>query len=131
MTSPRQHRPAFTLSFRLIGGVAVVRVSGELDVLAAPALREHLRTAMRLSPARTVVVDVAEVSFCDSVGLSELVVALHRSQTSGARLVLSGVNGSLERLLYRTGLRKHFERYATWGEAAQAEGGATPIAHPG
>ncbi|MFG3440982.1 STAS domain-containing protein [Nonomuraea sp. NPDC047897] len=118
MTSQPQHAPTFTVSLALVDGVAVVRAGGELDLVAAPALREHLRAAARL-PSQRVVVDLAGVSFCDSVGMSELVVALNRSQNSGGRLVLSGVQGSLERLLYRAGLHNLFERHATWQDAVR------------
>lgn len=118
MTSQRQHTPTFTVSLGLVDGVAVLRVGGELDLVAAPALREHLRAAARL-PSQRVVVDLSDVSFCDSVGMSELVVALNNSQNSGGRLVLSGVRGSLERLLYRTGLHNLFERHATWQDAVR------------
>ncbi|MEU8104651.1 STAS domain-containing protein [Nonomuraea muscovyensis] len=116
MSSQHQHAPTFTVSLTLVDGVAVVRVGGELDMVAAPALREQLRAAARL-PSQRVVVDMTDVSFCDSVGMSELIVALNNSQNSGGRLVLSGVRGSLERLLYRTGLHNLFERHATWQEA--------------
>ncbi|MFI6450465.1 STAS domain-containing protein [Streptosporangium amethystogenes] len=102
-----------TVSAKLYDGVAVIRVAGELDLATAPALRRHLRAAT-LPPAPPVlIVDVREVSFCDSIGMSELVLALHRSQIDGQRLILSGLRGSLERLLYRTGLHNVFERHAS------------------
>ncbi|WP_433257443.1 STAS domain-containing protein [Streptosporangium sp. CA-135522] len=125
MTSQRQHLPVLTVSAKLHNGVAVIRVAGELDLTTAPALRRRLRAAA-LPPAPPVlIVDVREISFCDSVGMSELVLALHRSQIDGQRLILSGLHGSLERLLYRTGLRNVFERHASCDAALRQVGAET------
>ncbi|MFF5205278.1 STAS domain-containing protein [Streptosporangium sp. NPDC000396] len=122
MTSQWQHPPMFRVSSHQCDGVTVISVSGELDLITAPTLRKHLRAAA-LPPATPVlIVDMSEVSFCDSVGMSELVLALHRSQTDGVRLMLSGVHGNLERLLYRTGLHNAFEQHTSRDEALRQAG---------
>jgi anti-anti-sigma regulatory factor len=49
--------------------------------------------------------------------MSELILARHHSKCAGVRLILSGVHGNLEQLLYRTGLHNLFERYPTCEDA--------------
>ncbi|MGV9309705.1 STAS domain-containing protein [Nonomuraea sp. NPDC003727] len=117
MTSQLQGRTPFTVSTRRSRKVALVRVAGELDLATAPTLRAHLRAATAPSASSVLILDLSGVTFCDSVGLSELVVALQHSQNRGKRLVLSGVPASLDDLLYRTGLHKILERRATCDEA--------------
>ncbi|PWJ48175.1 anti-sigma B factor antagonist [Quadrisphaera granulorum] len=60
------------------GDVTVVRVSGELDIRAAPELRGVLRGLLRHdgdAGAPRVVVDLREVTFMDSTALGVLVQA--------------------------------------------------------
>lgn len=52
----------------------VVAVAGEVDVSTAPTLTQALETALRGHPSR-LVVDLHEVSFLGSAGLSALVQA--------------------------------------------------------
>ncbi|WP_449062251.1 STAS domain-containing protein [Planomonospora algeriensis] len=100
---------AFTLSSETCGDVIVVHASGELDYRSAPVLREHLGHIWATPGTAVLIVDLSEVAFCDSVGLSELVDALQRSEAADVRLMLSGVHGVLSRVLSITGLRKAFE----------------------
>lgn len=122
MTSQLQGRTPFTISSRRFHKVALVRVAGELDLATAPTLRAYLRAATAPSASSVLILDLSGVTFCDSVGLSELIVGLQNSQNRGKRFVLSGVPASLDDLLYRTGLHKILERRATCDEALrQAE----------
>jgi anti-sigma B factor antagonist len=81
----------------------VISVSGELDLASSPALEEELERVAK-SDATVIVVDLAELEFMDSTGLSVLVRAHQRAQDSGRRLGL--VNGSqqVQRLLALTGV---------------------------
>lgn len=64
-----------------------MRVSGEIDLLTAPQLSEHLG---RLNGRVTV--DFADVTFIDSSGLSVLVREHQRLDGSDGRLTLRGLN---------------------------------------
>ncbi|MFC4062230.1 STAS domain-containing protein [Planomonospora corallina] len=99
------------------GDTVVVHVSGELDYRSAPLLREHLDGVWGRSGVTVLVVDLSRVAFCDSVGLGELVTALQRSEAQGVRLMLSGVQGVLARVLSITGLRRAFEIHTDLGTA--------------
>ncbi|MFF0309118.1 anti-sigma factor antagonist [Streptosporangium sp. NPDC004379] len=120
MASQPQSATALTISSQTRDGVVILRARGELDLGSAPVLRDRLREATERPAAPALVVDLAEVSFCDSVGMSELVLALHRSEDQGLRLALSGVHGSLERLLLATGLHNVFDIHPTFVDAFRA-----------
>ncbi|WP_327047853.1 STAS domain-containing protein [Microbispora sp. NBC_01189] len=108
------------------GDALVVRMQGDLDAGTAHLLREELRQVWESSTTSVLVIDVAEVMFCDSRGLSELISALQRGQAANVRLILTGVQGVLRRVLTITGLRKVFEQHATVEEALAGASDAGP-----
>ncbi|OUC92622.1 STAS domain-containing protein [Streptosporangium minutum] len=120
------HGSAFTISCDLHENAAVVRVGGELGFHSAPLLREQLRRIWDGPDSPFLVVDLTEVTFCDSVGLSELVSALQHSEATGTRFVLSGVHGPLARVLTITGLRKAFEIHPSSDDALRQAAEARP-----
>ena len=82
----------------------VVIVSGELDLDTADSLRALLRAPE--AQAGTVVLDLREVTFIDSSGLSAVVGHHHRSKADGFRFAVAvGGAPAVERLLDLTGLR--------------------------
>ncbi|MBG0828244.1 STAS domain-containing protein [Planomonospora sp. ID67723] len=89
------------------GGITVMHVRGELDISSAPILRAHLEPLRKQADLRALVMDIAEVSFCDSTGLSELIAAFNHCRTRGAGFALAGARGIMQRLLTITGLRSH------------------------
>lgn len=93
----------FRLEVRSDDHTTVISVSGELDLASSPALEEELERVAK-SDATVIVVDLAELEFMDSTGLSVLVRAHQRAEQSGRRLGL--VNGSqqVQRLLTLTGV---------------------------
>jgi anti-sigma B factor antagonist len=84
-----------------VGEIAVLALSGELDLAAAPALRERLAEA-RATGARGLVLDMAEVTFLDSSALREILRADAALRTDGVPLVLATVQPAVERLLELT-----------------------------
>jgi len=93
----------FRVEVRNTDGAAVISVSGELDLASSPALEEELERVAQ-SEAQVVVVDLRNLEFMDSTGLSVLVRAHQRAEEKGRRLGL--VNGSqqVQRLLTLTGV---------------------------
>jgi anti-sigma B factor antagonist len=85
----------------LVDGITVLALSGELDLAAAPALRDRLDDA-RAAGGRGVVLDMAEVTFLDSSALRELLRADAALRTDGVPLVLAAVRPPVERLLELT-----------------------------
>jgi anti-sigma B factor antagonist len=85
------------------GEAAVIRVSGELDLASSPALEEEL-ARVSSSEASLVIVDLRDLEFMDSTGLSVLVRGHQRAAENSQRFGV--VNGSqqVQRLLSLTGV---------------------------
>ena len=66
--------------YRLSHGVAVVDVRGEVDISTCVLLRERLLLALTDRDRRSMVVNLADVSFIDSAGIGVLVEVWHRAQ---------------------------------------------------
>jgi anti-sigma B factor antagonist len=106
-------------------GFTVVEVGGEVDVASAPQLRDCLRQMIDAG-SRQLVVDLRQVDFMDSVGLSVLVGALRRlrghDQQAGS-LQLVCAEGLVLRILRLTGLDRVFPLHATLAEALGGDPG--------
>ena len=108
----RQPEPA-------VGGVTapevrVIRPRGELDI----ATVDELDRVLREVPATShLVIDLAEVTFVDSVTLSRLVRAARLHETAGTAVVLAGAAGIVQRVLSITQLDVVLRCTATVPEA--------------
>ncbi|MFF4006656.1 anti-sigma factor antagonist [Streptomyces sp. NPDC001717] len=82
----------------------VVHVGGEMDIDRAPMLRNALHTAItRPGRPAEIVVDLADLSFCDSSGLNALIQARHDAEEHGKQLVLRAPQHQFLHLLDITG----------------------------
>jgi anti-sigma B factor antagonist len=93
----------FRVEVRSDGRGAVITVSGELDLASSGALEEEfLRVAD--SGAEQVIVDLRDLEFMDSTGLSTLVKAHQRAEEAGQRFGLVRGSPQVQRLLSLTGV---------------------------
>jgi anti-sigma B factor antagonist len=95
--------PSPTLSANLERrpGVAVVDVTGELDLDGAPILCAAIESA---ALDEHVVVDLSRVGFCDSTGLKALLDAAREIAARGRRLVVvAPEDGPVRRVIAMTG----------------------------
>jgi anti-sigma B factor antagonist len=99
------------------GDVAVLAVSGEVDVATVPRLREQLH-ALVASGTPRIVVDLDAVDFLDSTGLGVLVGALKRVRANGGELALVCTSARIRKVFEVTGLTKVFALFDTVDEAA-------------
>jgi len=84
-----------------------VRLTGELDVATAPALRDEV--VRLISEGRTtMVVDCSELTFVESTGLGVLIGARARCLAANGGVSLTGVRPALQRLLAVTGIESLF-----------------------
>lgn len=84
-----------------------VRLLGELDMSTAPQLREELLRVIA-GGARMVTVDLSELAFVDSTGLSVLITGLKRLRQQGGEMALRSPNPGTRRVLEITGLTEVF-----------------------
>jgi anti-sigma B factor antagonist len=100
-------------------GAIVVRLSGELDLYNAEALRAGLLEATEGRPER-VVVDLGAVRFIDSTSLGVLIEARGRFP-DGRGFMLAAPGLETSRALEVSGLDRHFAIHATVGDALAAD----------
>lgn len=106
------------INTRLVGTTAV------LDIQAAPAADEglsDLRPAIRLAldhGARTIIVNLQNVTAIDSSGISQLASGHMTAANSGGRLKLCNLSRKLNAVFAVTRLNSVFDVYDTEAEAA-------------
>lgn len=84
-----------------------LRVAGEVDIQSSPALQTHL-TRMLDEGHTSIVIDLSEVSFLDSTGLSVLIAGLKRCQGAGGDLRVASPQPNVRRVFEVTGLADVF-----------------------
>jgi anti-sigma B factor antagonist len=90
----------------------VVQPSGQLDMETAPRLRAAIDQLIQ-GGDRRIVVDLGRLTFCDSIGLSTLVVAARTCATDGGYLRLARPTPFLLNLLTVVGVRDALEVFDT------------------
>ncbi|WP_343233674.1 STAS domain-containing protein [Streptomonospora sp. PA3] len=85
------------------GDCAVVAVRGEIDLYTAPQLQSGLVNALE-DGARRLMVDMSQVEFCDSTGMSVLLSAMKRARTKEGDLALVAPKPGVRKVLEVTGL---------------------------
>ncbi|MFF3215487.1 STAS domain-containing protein [Streptomyces sp. NPDC002886] len=82
----------------------VVHVGGEMDVDRAPMLRDALYTAItQPNGPDEIVIDLADLSFCDSSGLNVFIGARHTATDHDRHISLRNPQPQFLRLLEMTG----------------------------
>ncbi len=109
----------FRVEVREMDGATVIMISGELDLATAPALEEELDRAAQSD--RHLILDLRELDFMDSTGLSVLVRAHQAAEESGRPLSLVKGPPQVQRLLSLTGVAERLNVVET-PEDAPGEG---------
>ena len=84
-----------------------VRLLGELDMSTAPRLGDEL-VRLAADGATMVVVDLSDLAFIDSTGLSVLIAGLKRLRQQGGDMALRSPTPSTRKVLEITGLTEVF-----------------------
>ena len=84
-------------------GSVVLALSGELDVVSAPALERHLDEALA-EPHAHLTLDLGELTFVDSAGVSVLIKAKQDAEANGRTLVLARPTEQVLRVFALVGL---------------------------
>ncbi|MFF6997538.1 STAS domain-containing protein [Streptomyces sp. NPDC008313] len=108
------------------GEWAVLRVSGEMDLMTSPTVRQRVHDVVA-DGRHSLVLDLSEVLFCDSSGVGVLIATrrLIRSCQGRLRLILparGAEDGShVNRVLSALGVRRLFDVYPDVGTALDEE----------
>jgi anti-sigma B factor antagonist len=90
----------------------VVKLSGEVDLAVAPALQEQL-DLLSSAGASTIVVDLLDATFIDSIALGVLVSGLDRCRAAGGDLLLLVTSPRILKVLEITGLSTIFSIHSS------------------
>ena len=83
------------------------RLVGELDLVTVPAFEQRVE-GLRAEGARHLTLDLADLSFIDSTGLSALVATLKRYRADGGNVILRSPTRATTKVLEISGLLQVF-----------------------
>lgn len=101
-----------SLSSQTERGFAIAALGGELDIAAAPMLREKL-LAMLGPAASRLIIDLSAISYADATGLAVLVATARRAGLLGGFLRLAAPSPEAADVLSITGLDRHLAIFPT------------------
>jgi anti-sigma B factor antagonist len=87
----------------------VLRLKGRLGIDSSPALRDRFLAMLRSQSPKTLVVDLAEVSYIDTSGVATLLEALKWARNRQTTLCLKGLQGRPLHLFEVAGVLPLFE----------------------
>jgi anti-sigma B factor antagonist len=100
--------------------VTVLAVSGELDLATISVLKEIVGAEL-VEGAKPVVLDLSELSFCDSTGLGSFVALYRQAEAVGATLALAAPRKRVADLLQISGINQVVSVYDTVAAAVDAQ----------
>jgi anti-sigma B factor antagonist len=100
----------------LPGGIAVLRLSGKLNMVSAASVRETVASLVGAGSTR-VVVDLADVDFLDSSGLGALVSGLKSTRQAGGDLRIASPGEQVRLVLRLTNMERVLIPYESPEEA--------------
>ena len=89
------------------GGLVVV-LRGDIDFTTSPGVLEVIRAGAGSAAASDIRVDLSEVTFMDSSGISVLVQLLHLAEERGVRLHVERPGAKVRDQLHMSGLAEVF-----------------------
>jgi anti-sigma B factor antagonist len=96
---------AFAIREHRQDALAVLALTGELDMASAPVFQEHV-DALVATGTIQVVVDIAGLSFCDSAGLNAFIRGDRQCAVRGGWLRLTHAQGHVARVIEMSGLHE-------------------------
>lgn len=90
------------------GGEIVLALTGELDIDTASVLLEHIQLMDLEGDIKVVTVDLDQLGFMDSSGISGLIELHRRVEVRGIELRLVNVSDTYRRIIEIDGLTQYF-----------------------
>jgi anti-sigma B factor antagonist len=109
----------FQATERILDGVRIVAIDGELDIATSPQMRELLSHAAK-DVNRPLVVDLTGCSFIDSTGLATLLHGAKPAQHGESHAALVSPGGEVRKLLELTAIDRTLPVFETVEEAVAA-----------
>jgi anti-anti-sigma factor len=106
-------------------GLAVVNMQGRLDAAAAPTFKNQIVEAISQGNVR-LALQVAHVSFMDSIGLGALVSAFKAARKASGDISIIAPSAQVQKLLRLTAMDRVFKVFGSEEEALQQFQGAAP-----
>ena len=106
------------VDMREVNGVAVVALSGDIDLQSSPAVRQQLLACF--DHHDRVVVDLSSVTYIDSSGVASLVEAFQLSRKKNGSFSLVNVSNAVMRVLSLARLDRVFSIHPTVEAAVAA-----------
>jgi anti-sigma B factor antagonist len=110
------HRHGFEVQESWSDRLVVLSVSDEVDILSAPQLAEEICGALDKAPAG-LVVDLTEVNFLASVGMSVLVAAQEAAEAMSVPFGIVAEGAATSRPIRLLGIDAILTLYPTLGDA--------------
>ncbi|MDX2081451.1 MAG: STAS domain-containing protein [Terrimicrobiaceae bacterium] len=101
------------------GDVTTLKISGEIDLHASPALRTELQACLEEKTPR-LLLDFTDVGYIDSSGLATLIEYVRECGKFGGRLALFGLKAKVKTIFELVRLNELFSISATSDEALAA-----------
>ncbi|HWI54237.1 MAG TPA: anti-sigma F factor antagonist [Desulfobacteria bacterium] len=98
----------------------IVRVAGELDLVAAEQFRTEIDSAMEKNCSDNIILNLDEVRFIDSSGLGVILGRYKKVKMRGGKMALVSAPAQVKRILELSGVLNIASSYKTENEALQA-----------
>ena len=102
------------------GRCTTLHATGALDYGSSPLLKEQTDAALEAMDHPRLVIDLTEVTFCDSTGYGVLMYALTHVRRLAGSLILVGTSAIMRQRLNRLGVGELFDTRSTVEEAINA-----------
>jgi len=102
------------------GNNVVVRLAGELDLVAAAAFKEAVDDLLDRRPGTCLYVNLERVTFLDSAFLGALLGRYRRISQAGGRMGIVGAPGAVRPTLELSGIFRTMAEYRTEQDALAA-----------
>jgi len=107
------------ISEERFGGVTVLKLSGRLDSVSAPELKERVKACARNGQLR-LVIDMNDIDFVDSSGLGSLVVCLRSLKKVAGDMRIAALQDRVRAVFELIRLHHIFEIFDSAGTAVNS-----------
>lgn len=108
------------MEYQLVEKSLVVRLSGELDLVAAAEFKRMVDDLLDRRPTRNLFVNLERVSFLDSAFLGALLGRYRRISQGGGRMAIVGAPRAVRPTLELSGIFRTMAEYGSEPEALSA-----------